>query len=153
LAYAKTSIALFDAFISCWDEKYRSNLIRPETLISEHIDQTWQPILQTPPFPEYSSGHSVVSNAAAKALTSIFGENFEFIDDTEVAFNLPKRKFSSFNDAAQEAALSRLYGGIHYRFAVEEGATQGKNIGDYVNNKLQLINESTKSEDMVTSNQ
>ena len=152
LAYTKTSIALFDAFISCWDEKYRSNLIRPETLIAEYIDPTWQPILQTPPFPEYSSGHSVVSNAASKALTSIFGDNFEFIDNTEVAYNLPERSFSSFNDAAREAALSRLYGGIHYRSAIEEGASQGKNVGDYINEKLQLINEA-KTKSLVTSNQ
>ncbi len=153
LAYTKTSIALFDAFISCWDEKYRSNLIRPETLIAEHLDQTWQPILQTPPFPEYSSGHSVVSNAAAKVLTSIFGENFGFIDNTEVAYNLPERTFSSFYDAAREAALSRLYGGIHYRSAIEEGAVQGENVGDYVNNKLQLINESSNTDGVITSNQ
>jgi hypothetical protein len=153
LAYTKTSIALFDAFISCWDEKYRSNLIRPETLIAEYIDPKWKPILQTPPFPEYSSGHSVVSNAASKALTSIFGDNFEFVDNTEVEFNLPERSFSSFNDAAQEAALSRLYGGIHYRSAIVEGASQGENVGDYINNKLQLINESTKATSLTTSNE
>ncbi|GAB5564383.1 MAG: hypothetical protein Wins2KO_14460 [Winogradskyella sp.] len=63
-AYTKTSIAIADAFISCWDEKYRSNLIRPETLINMHIDKDWSPILQTPPFPEYTSGHSVVSGAS-----------------------------------------------------------------------------------------
>ena len=82
-AYTKTSIAIADAFISCWDEKYRSNLIRPETLINEHIDESWKPVLQTPPFPEYTSGHSVVSGAAAVALTSIFGDNFAFDDDIE----------------------------------------------------------------------
>ncbi|WP_034920623.1 vanadium-dependent haloperoxidase [Gillisia sp. CAL575] len=152
LAYTKTSIALFDAFISCWDEKYRSNLIRPETLIAEYIDPTWQPILQTPPFPEYSSGHSVISNAASKVLTSIYGDNFGFVDDTEVPYKLPERTFSSFYDAATEAALSRLYGGIHYRSAIEEGATQGENVGDYVNNKLQLNKESSKTKDMITSN-
>ena len=75
-AYTKTSMAIADAFISCWDEKYRSNLIRPETLINEHIDENWKPVLQTPPFPEYTSGHSVVSGAAATALTDIFGDNF-----------------------------------------------------------------------------
>jgi len=153
LAYTKTSIALFDGFISCWDEKYRSNLIRPETLIAEYIDPTWQPILQTPPFPEYSSGHSVISNAASKVLTSIYGDNFEFVDDTEVAYNLPKRKFNSFNDAAREAALSRLYAGIHYRSAIEEGASQGENVGNFINSKLDLTKDSTKTEDRITSNQ
>ncbi len=153
LAYTKTSIALYDAFISCWDEKYRSNLIRPETLIAEYIDQTWKPILQTPPFPEYSSGHSVISNAAAKVLTSIYGENFGFVDNTEVEYNLPERRFSSFNDAAQEAALSRLYGGIHYRSAIEEGATQGEKVGDYINSKLKLIKEPTNAKGLISSNQ
>ncbi len=153
LAYTKTSIALYDAFISCWDEKYRSNLIRPETLIAEYIDQTWKPILQTPPFPEYSSGHSVISNAAAKVLTSIYGDNFGFVDNTEVEYNLPERNFSSFNDAAQEAALSRLYGGIHYRSAIEEGATQGEKVGDYINSKLKLTKEPNNAKGLISSNQ
>lgn len=152
-AYTKTSIAIFDAFISCWDEKYRSNLIRPETLIAEHIDRDWQPILQTPPFPEYSSGHSVISNAAAKVLTSIFGENFRFVDNTEVDYNLPERTFSSFDAAAQEATLSRLYGGIHYRSAIEEGAIQGINVGEFINMNLKFTNEATAGEGLMTTNE
>ncbi len=141
-AHTKTSIAIADAFISCWDEKYRSNLIRPETLINQHIDENWKPILQTPPFPEYTSGHSVVSGAAAIALTSIFGEGFSFDDDTEVPFGLPKRSFTSFNNAADEAAISRMYGGIHYRSAVEIGVAQGRNLGKFVVNKLKMENKS-----------
>ncbi|MGB5819724.1 MAG: vanadium-dependent haloperoxidase, partial [Saonia sp.] len=141
-AYTKTSIAIADAFISCWDEKYRSNLIRPETLINQHLDENWQPILQTPPFPEYTSGHSVVSGAAATALTDIFGDNFAFDDDTEVAFGLPIRSFSSFNKAADEAAISRMYGGIHYRAAVEIGVKQGRDLGKFVLGKLQMKNKS-----------
>tara|TARA_R110000868_G_scaffold125037_2_gene330376 strand:- start:47525 stop:48856 length:1332 start_codon:yes stop_codon:yes gene_type:complete len=137
-AYTKTSIAMADAFISCWDEKYRSNLIRPETLINQYIDENWVPILQTPPFPEYTSGHSVVSGAASTALTDIFGDNFAFADDTEVAFGLPVRNFYSFNQAAQEAAMSRMYGGIHYRSAVEIGIIQGRELGAYVVQKLQM---------------
>jgi PAP2 superfamily len=137
-AYTKTSIGIFDAFISCWDEKYRSNLIRPETLINQHIDENWKPILQTPPFPEYSSGHSVVSGASATVLTSIFGDNFKFLDDTELPYGLPIRTFSSFNSAAQEAAISRMYGGIHYRAAVENGLQQGINVGNLVNERLQM---------------
>jgi len=131
-AYALCSIALMDGFISCWDEKYRSNLIRPETLINEHIDSQWLPILQTPPFPEYTSGHSVISTAAAVALTSIFGDNFTYTDDVEVEYGLPKRDFKSFLAASQEAAISRLYGGIHYRPAIDNGVTQGKKLGDYI---------------------
>lgn len=139
-AYTKTSIALMDAFISCWDEKYRSNLIRPETLINEHIDEDWQPVLQTPPFPEYTSGHSVVSGAAATTLTDIFGDQFSFDDDTEVAYGLPIRSFSSFNEAADEAAISRMYGGIHYRVAVEVGVKQGRDLGNFVIDNLQMEN-------------
>jgi len=139
--YTKTSIAIMDAFISCWDEKYRSNLIRPETLINDHIDENWEPVLQTPPFPEYTSGHSVVSGAAAVALTSIYGDNFAFDDDTEVQYGLPVRSFSSFEQAADEAAISRMYGGIHYRAAVEVGVNQGRELGAFVVDKLTMKTE------------
>ena len=135
-AYTKTSMAIADAFISCWDEKYRSNLIRPETLINQHIDDSWKPVLQTPPFPEYTSGHSVVSGAASIALTDVFGEGFAFDDDTEVPYGLPVRSFTSFEHAADEAAISRMYGGIHYRAAVEVGVEQGRNLGTYIMNKV-----------------
>jgi len=139
-AYTKTSIAIADAFISCWDEKYRSNLIRPETLINNYFDEKWEPILQTPPFPEYTSGHSVASGAAAKVLTEIFGDNFYFLDDTETRYGLPIRSFTSFNSAAQEAAISRMYGGIHYRSAVELGVGQGKKVGSLVIDELRMKN-------------
>jgi len=141
-AYTKASIAMSDAFISCWDEKYRSNLIRPETLINEHFNENWKPILQTPPFPEYTSGHSVVSGAAAIALTDIFGDDFAFDDDTELRYGLPVRSFNSFNEAANEAAISRMYGGIHYRTAVEIGVKQGRDLGRFVLQKLEMKNES-----------
>lgn len=137
-AYTKASIAMADAFISCWDEKYRSNLIRPETLINQHIDDSWKPVLQTPPFPEYTSGHSVVSGAASVALTDIFGENFAFDDDTEVPYGLPVRSFTSFRQAADEAAISRMYGGIHYRAAVEVGVKQGRDLGKFVVDNLKM---------------
>ena len=140
-AYTKTSIAIADAFISCWEEKYNSNLIRPETLINQHLDEDWTPVLQTPPFPEYTSGHSVVSGAASTALTSIFGDNFSFDDDTEVAYGLPIRSFSSFNKAAEEAAVSRLYGGIHYRAAIDVGLKQGRDLGYYVVNNLKMTSK------------
>ncbi|WP_299217976.1 vanadium-dependent haloperoxidase [uncultured Aquimarina sp.] len=137
-AYTKTSIAIADAFISCWDEKYRSNLIRPETLINQHIDENWTPVLQTPPFPEYTSGHSVVSGAASTVLTAIFGDNFAFDDDTELQYGLPVRSFKSFNQAADEAAISRLYGGIHYRAAIDLGLDQGRALGSFVVHKLEM---------------
>ena len=131
-AYALCSIALFDGFISCWDEKYRSKLIRPETVINEHMDENWLPLLQTPPFPEHTSGHSVISSAAAVVLTSYFGENFAFDDDTELQYGLPIRSFSSFKAASDEAAISRLYGGIHYRPAIDYGVDQGTKVGEFI---------------------
>lgn len=139
--YTKTSIALFDGFISCWDEKYRSNLIRPETVINEYIDDSWEPVLQTPPFPEYSSGHSVVSGAAATVLTELFGDNFAYDDDTETPFGIPMRSFTSFHQAAEEAAISRMYGGIHYRAAIEEGVKQGRGVGAFIVDKLKMAKE------------
>ena len=148
-AYTQTSMAIADGFISCWDEKYRSNLIRPETLINKYIDDSWQPVLQTPPFPEYTSGHSVVSGAAGISLTDIFGDDFSFDDDTEIPYGLPMRKFKSFNDASAEAAISRMYGGIHYRAAIEVGLKQGRALGNYVVNNVQLIK---KDEEQVAHN-
>ncbi|MEL6390319.1 MAG: vanadium-dependent haloperoxidase [Bacteroidota bacterium] len=137
-AYALTSIALADAFIACWDEKYRSNLVRPETVINEHIDEDWIPLLQTPPFPEHTSGHSVISRAAATALTSIYGDDFSFDDDTEVQYGIPIRSYTSFYHASEEAAISRLYGGIHYRPAIDEGVKQGQQVGDLIVERLRL---------------
>jgi hypothetical protein len=130
--YALTSIALADGFISCWDEKYRSRLLRPETFINRYLDENWQPLLQTPPFPEYTSGHSVISRSAAIALTSLYGDNFAFADSVELAYGLPVRSFNSFLEASSEAAVSRLYGGIHYRPACDNGVAQGEQVGKYV---------------------
>ena len=137
-AYTLVSIALFDGFISCWDEKYRSNCIRPETFINRYIDEAWRPLLQTPPFPEYTSGHSVVSTAAAVVLTRLFGEKFSYTDDTETEFDLPVRHFNSFIEASNEAAISRLYGGIHYRSAVVNGQEEGHQIGEWVLQRIHL---------------
>lgn len=131
-AYTLTAIALADGFISCWDEKYRSILIRPETYINQYIDRDWQPIIQTPAFPEYTSGHSVISAAAATTLTHLFGESYAFNDTVEVKYGLPARSFTSFVEASEEAAISRLYGGIHYMPAITNGVAQGEKIGKHV---------------------
>ena len=134
--HTMVAITLADAFISCWDEKFRSNRIRPETAINKWIDARWKPLLQTPPFPEYTSGHSVISTAGATVLTKVFGNNFSFTDNTEMEFGLPQRKFKSFLQASQEAAVSRLYGGIHFRDAINNGVIQGEQIGNYIAEKL-----------------
>ena len=135
-AYACVSVTIADAFISCWDEKYRSNIIRPETYINQYIDESWLPILQTPPFPEYTSGHSVVSGASSVVLTKLFGDHFSYTDSTETEFELAPRNFTSFQQAAEEAAISRLYGGIHYMAAIKNGLTEGRNIGSFAVKKL-----------------
>ncbi|MGO4904613.1 vanadium-dependent haloperoxidase [Flavobacterium sp. W20_MBD1_R3] len=138
-AYTKTSIGIFEGFISCWDEKFKSNVVRPETIINQNIDENWKPLLQTPPFPEYTSGHSVVSTCSAIVLTSVFGDNFSYADDTELQFGLPTRKYASFTDAAKEAAMSRLYGGIHYRAAIINGIAHGNIVGNFIVGKLKMI--------------
>jgi hypothetical protein len=136
-AYAETAIALFDAFISCWDEKYRSNYVRPETEINK-IDDTWQPYIQTPPFPSYTSGHATNSAAAAEVMTHWFGDNLSFTDTSLLEFGIKNREIKTFRGAAAEAAMSRLYGGIHYRFDNENGAIAGKKLGELIVSRLKL---------------
>jgi membrane-associated phospholipid phosphatase len=138
LVHSLTALTMADAFISCWDAKYLSNRIRPETYINKYMDVRWKPLLQTPPFPEYTSGHSVVSTAAATVLTYMLGDNFAYDDNSEEMFEIPARKFSSFLAASQEAAVSRLYGGIHYRDAIENGVTQGRQVGENIVEKMRI---------------
>ena len=134
--YTMVSVGLMDAFICCWDEKFRSNRIRPETAIRKLINPAWQPLLQTPPFPEYLSGHSVISAASSVILTKYFGENFSYTDSVEVSYELPARNFISFKQAATEAGLSRFYGGIHFMDAIINGMEQGKKVGECVLQKI-----------------
>jgi PAP2 superfamily len=129
----RVGIAEADAFIGCWNTKYQYDLLRPVTYIRRLMDPKWESAMTTPPFPEYPSGHSTQSGAAAAVLTQFFGENFAFEDATHTRDGLPSRKFASFQAAAEEAALSRLYGGIHFRAAIERGLDQGKCIGKAVN--------------------
>lgn len=128
---ARLGVTLADSFIACWHSKYRFDLLRPVTFIRRHIDPAWEPLLITPPFPEYPSGHSTQSGAAAIVLALAFGEGFAFEDATHEEDGLPVRAFPSFWAAAEEAALSRLYGGIHFRAAIERGLEQGRCVGAY----------------------
>ena len=130
--YALTSIAIYEAFIACWDEKYKTNLVRPITVINNHIDADWRPLIQTPPFPEFTSGHSVTSNAAAAVLTVLLGDNVSFTDETEIPFGHAPKTFTSFNAAAKESSMSRVYGGIHYPETARISILQGQRIGKYV---------------------
>lgn len=138
--HAVVAMGMSDAFVSCWSNKYRYNRVRPVTAIKRLVDKEWNPLLQTPPFPEYTSGHSVISTAAATILTNLFGDQYSFTDDSENEFGLPSRKFSSFKQACAEAAVSRLYGGIHFRDAIDSGAKEGELIGKYVVHKANITN-------------
>lgn len=135
-AYTETSIALFDGFIACWKAKYKHSTVRPETVINKLLDPGWQPYIQTPPFPSYVSGHSVISAASAEVMSHHFGDNFAYTDSSEREFGIPDRSFKSFRDAAQEASMSRLYGGIHFRSDLDQGNIVGKKLGEYVVQKL-----------------
>jgi hypothetical protein len=135
-SYAHTAIALFDGFISCWDEKYRSNYVRPETIINEKVSGDWHPYIQTPPFPSYTSGHSTISAAAAEVMTHFYGDQLSFTYTSLLEFGIANREIKSFRQAAQEASISRLYGGIHYRFDLDSGNVAGKKVGNLVVERL-----------------
>lgn len=135
-AYTFSAIALHDAFIACWEEKYRSNRIRPVTVINQHLDGEWEPYLETPPFPEYVSGHSAISASAGKVLTYLLGDQVAFIDSTEYEFGHGVRSFTSIRDAYMETSMSRVYGGIHFLDGALEGTKQGEQVGEWVWAKL-----------------
>ena len=140
-AYAITSIALFEAFIQCWDEKYRHNTARPETVINKYLDPNWRPYLQTPPFPEYTCGHSTCSSAAAEALTSVFGDKLAYTDSTETEFGIPSRSFKSFRDAAEENNWARFYGGIHFHHSCIVSTEYGQKVGHLVVDRIKMKKE------------
>ena len=137
-AYTLTAIALFDAFIQCWDEKFRHNTARPETVINRFLDNKWRPYLQTPPFPEYTCGHSTCSSAAAEALTRVFGDNFAYTDTTELEFGIKSRSYKSFRDAALENNSARFYGGIHFHPSCIVSTEYGRKVGSLVVSKLKM---------------
>lgn len=137
-AYTETSIAMFDAFIECWNVKYIYNTVRPETVINKFIAPEWQPYLQTPPFPEYTCGHSTCSSAAAEALTNVFGDNFAYTDTSELEFGIQSRSYASFRAAAEENNWGRFYGGIHFHPSCVISTEYGKKIGDLIVQKLKM---------------
>ena len=137
-AFAKTSIALFDAFIQCWYVKYQYNTVRPETVINKYLDPNWRPYLQTPAFPEYTCGHSTISSAAAEALTSVFGDNFSYTDSTELEFGIANRSFKSFRQAADENNWARFYGGLHFHNSCIISTAIGRKVGQLVVDRLKM---------------
>lgn len=126
-----TAVAQADAFIASWAYKYQRSLIRPRTYIRAVIDSIWEPLIPTPPFPEYPSGHSTQSAAAAEVLTTLLGD-VPFEDSTSISLGHAARRFPSFRAAAEEAGMSRIYGGIHFPVGNSGGRTLGRCIGEKV---------------------
>ena len=131
-AYALTCMAMYDVLIACWHEKFRTDLVRPITYIQEHIEPGWRSFIQTPPFPEHPSGHSAVSASAATILDALYGTDHPFTDSTEVIFGMGARSYPSFQDAAWEVSMSRVYGGIHYMHGIREGNRMGREVGSMI---------------------
>jgi membrane-associated phospholipid phosphatase len=135
--YALTSLAIADAFIGCWREKYRSLVVRPVAYMHRLFDPSFATVIPTPPFPEYPSGHSVQSAAAVHVLSSVVGDTIAFSDSTQVDIGHAPRSYANFTAARDEVAVSRIYAGVHYTPAVVEGLTQGVCIGTRVMERLQ----------------
>jgi hypothetical protein len=138
--FALLDYAMADAAIASWDMKYAYNFWRPITAIRNagldnnvdtDADLTWTPLIATPPFPEYTSGHSTFSGAAAEVLTALYGGDVSFRSYSPASSNI-LRSFSNFEEAAAEAGRSRVYGGIHFEFSNQDGQTVGHLIGDQV---------------------
>jgi hypothetical protein len=150
--FALLNLAEADAAIVSWDNKYSTNFWRPVTAIRQadqdgnaatDPDPNWLPLIATPPFPTYPSGHSTFSGAAAEILKSFYGTDaISFTTSAESAMSIPDRSFTSFSQAALEAGKSRIYGGIHYRFDNEHGLETGQALGQFVfANELQPVPE------------
>lgn len=130
--YALTTIAIADAFIGTWREKYRSMVVRPVAYVQRVFDPSYRTVIPTPPFPEYPSGHSVQSGAAVEVLIGLLGDTLTYVDSSQVDVGQPARSFTSFTAAREEVAWSRVYAGVHYLPAVLDGLTQGRCIGGRV---------------------
>jgi hypothetical protein len=129
---AKAGIGLYDASVVCWKAKFAVNLLRPISYIRNNIDPNWNSFISTPPFPSYTSGHASFSSVTASILSRKFGTHVAFTDSTKVPYGFAARSFTSFDQAAQEAALSRLYGGIHYQMDNDNGYNCGAMIENNV---------------------
>jgi hypothetical protein len=130
--FSLLALGIYEAFLSCWTEKYKSNSMRPETYVNRLISPQWKSYIETPPFPEYTSGHSVVSSASSTILTGLIKQPYAFTDSSEMYIDMPPRPFRSFREASEEASISRFYGGIHYMPALTNGIIQGNEVGAFI---------------------
>lgn len=131
-AFAKMTMSMYEAAILAWDGKYRFNVVRPVTYIQQYINKQWTPVINTPPHPEFPAAHATLSNAAATALCSVFGETCAVTDYTYTDIGLKERTYTSLQNVAKEAGMSRLYGGIHYRYSIEQGFKLGERAAKHV---------------------
>ncbi|MGB8194031.1 MAG: vanadium-dependent haloperoxidase [Chitinophagaceae bacterium] len=131
-AYAKMSMSMHEASIVTWRGKYKYNVLRPVTYIQSNFDKDWLPVIPTPPHPEFPAAHATLSYSAATALCALFGEHCAFTDATYISLGMPARSYTSVKDAAREAGMSRLYGGIHYRYSIEQGFVLGERAARHV---------------------
>ena len=134
--YTLLTLGIYEGIISCWKEKYQSNAVRPENYINKMFDPKWKPNIETPPFPEYTSGHSVISGVSSTILSRLISENKSFIDSSEMEYGIPPRMFKNFKAAAQDASISRYYGGIHYMPSLDNGLLQGAEIANILIQKI-----------------
>ena len=135
-AFAKMTMSMYEAAILAWDGKYKYNVVRPVTYIQQHINNQWMPVIVTPPHPEFPAAHATLSNAAATALCSLFGDTCSVTDDSYIDIGLKERSYASLQDVAKEAGLSRLYGGIHYRYSIAQGAKLGERAAKHVDENV-----------------
>ena len=132
------AIAMHEASLLAWREKYQHNVVRPITYIQQHIDKQWTPLIATPPHPEFPAEHATLSNDAATALGVVFGNNCSLTDNSYVDIGMNERSYASIQAAAQDAGLSRLYGGIHYRYSIEQGFLLGEQTAKFVNDSIRF---------------
>jgi len=137
--FAYLGVGIGDAFIACWYSKYLYNYLRPQSYLRRFYEQGWTPYVPTPPFPDYPSGHSTSSGTCSYLLTQLLG-TVAFTDTTHLRIGMPPRSFNSFYEAADECSNSRVYGGIHYRNACENGVIMGKQIGQTIVSRVRLRN-------------
>lgn len=137
--YALLSLSINDGFIACWSAKYYYDYIRPITAIQDNMNSEWKTLILTPNFPEYPSGHSVVSGVASTVLAALYGSQVTFTDNAEEPFGMTPREFNSFSEACDQAAMSRFYAGIHFRKAIEDGVIIGRAIGADIVKKVNVV--------------
>ena len=142
MVFAKTGIACVDAGIGCWKTKFQYNQERPVRYIREVLGhREWKPLFDTPPFPDFPSGHSTIAGSFGEILKDFFGNSYPFSDHTYDYLGMTPRTYNSFHELVKEICDSRVYAGIHYTYSCTAAAEQGRKIGQNINNTLKFRKE------------